>query len=82
MIAQLAPLLLELGELDRTGQCCVRLSHTTLAHLLGARRQSVTRVFAELRTRGVVSTSYGVTFVEDPEGLREVMGAEPLPEGE
>ena len=51
---------------------------TRLWDLLGARRQSVTRVMAELRTRGLVSTGYGVTVVDDPDGLREVMGAAPL----
>ena len=79
LIAQVAYLLLDLGEVDSTGRRSVRLSHTTLAHLLGARRQSVTRVIAELRAQGLVSTSYGVTVVDDPDGLREVMGAEPLP---
>jgi CRP-like cAMP-binding protein len=80
LIAQVAYLLLELGELDSTGECTVRLTHTTLAHLLGARRQSVTRVIAELRTQALVSTKYGVTVVEDQPGLREVMGAQPLPD--
>jgi CRP-like cAMP-binding protein len=82
LIAQVAYLLLDLGEVDSAGQFSVRLSHTTLAHLLGARRQSVTRVIAELRTHGLVSTSYGVTVVDDPDGLREVMGAEPLPQND
>jgi len=50
-----------------------------MSHLLGARRQSVTRVIAELRRRGVVETSYGVTRLLDEEGLRDVMGREPLP---
>lgn len=80
LIARVAYLLLDLGEVDSTGQCSVRLSHTTLAHLLGARRQSVTRVIAELRAQGLVSTSYGVTVLDDLAGLREVMGAQPLPQ--
>lgn len=80
LIGQVAFLLLELAELDGNGQHVVRLSHTTLAHLLGARRQSVTRVIAELRRRGLVTTSYGHVLVEDPEGLRGVMGRVPLPE--
>ena len=79
LIAQVAYLLLDLAELDSTGQCVVQLSHTTIAQLLGARRQSVTRVIAELRRQGLVTTRYGVTILDDPEGLREVMGSEPLP---
>jgi CRP-like cAMP-binding protein len=80
LIAQVAYLLLDLGELDNSGQCIVRLSHTTMANLLGARRQSVTRVMAELRQQGLISTRYGVTVVEDPDGLHEVMGHQPLPQ--
>jgi CRP-like cAMP-binding protein len=79
LVAQVAYLLLDLCELDSSGACVVRLSHTTLANLLGARRQSVTRVMAELRRKGLVSTRYGVTVVEDAAGLQEVMGREPLP---
>jgi len=57
----------------------VRLSHTTISHLLGARRQSVTRVIAQLRLRGLVETSYGSTELLGEDGLRDVMGRDPLP---
>ncbi len=79
LISQVAYLLLDLAETDHAGKPMVRLSHTTMSHLLGARRQSVTRVIAELRRRGVVETSYGVTRLLDEDGLRDVMGREPLP---
>jgi CRP-like cAMP-binding protein len=79
LIAQVAYLLLDLAETDMTGQPAARLSHTTMAHLLGARRQSVTRVVGELRERGLVETSYGCTLILDADGLRDVMGREPLP---
>lgn len=79
LIAQVAYLLLDLAEPGTEGQSVVRLSHTTMAHLLGARRQSVTRVIADLRRRGLVVTSYGVTVLLDLDGLRDVMGREPLP---
>ncbi len=79
LIAQVAYLLLDLAEADNSGRGAVRLSHTTMAHLLGARRQSVTRVIAELRHQDLVSTRYGVTVLDDPDGLRRVMGSEPLP---
>ncbi len=80
LIGQVAYLLLDLAEVDSHGQCIVRLSHTTVANLLGARRQSVTRVMAALRQQGLISTRYGVTVVEDADGLREVMGPDPLPQ--
>ncbi len=79
MISQVAYLLLDLAEAEVTGQRVVRLSHTTLAHLLGARRQSVTRVITQLRQRGLVTTRYGATVLVDEDGLREVVGGDPLP---
>ncbi len=79
LVSQVAYLMLDLAETDGQGRSVVRLSHTTLAHLLGARRQSVTRVIAQLRARGLVETGYGATVVLDQDGLRDVMGREPLP---
>ena len=79
LISQVAYLLLDLAEDDPQGRPVVRLSHTTLSHLLGARRQSVTRVVAQLRQQGLVETSYGATVLLDQDGLRDVMGREPLP---
>ncbi len=49
LIAQVAYLLLDLHEGDVGRRYVARLSHTTIAHLLGARWQSVTRVVRELR---------------------------------
>ena len=79
LIGQVAYLLLDLVEDSPTGEPVVKLSHTTIAHLLGARRQSVTRVVGELKRRGLVDSRYGHTLLRDPEGLRAVMGSEPLP---
>ena len=79
LIGQVAYLLLDLCEMGRDGETVVELSHTTIAHLLGARRQSVTRIMGELKRRGLVEPRYGHTLIRDPAGLREVMGSEPLP---
>jgi CRP-like cAMP-binding protein len=79
LIAQVAYLLLDLAETDLDDRPVARLSHTTMAHLLGARRQSVTRVVGELRERGLVESSYGSTLIVDAEGLHDVMGRDPLP---
>jgi CRP-like cAMP-binding protein len=79
LIAQVAYLLITMCETDGTGQPVARLSHGTIAHLLGARRQSVTRVVAELRAQGLIETRYGVTLLRDPPGLRALMGDDPLP---
>ena len=79
LIGQVAYLLLDLVEDGQSGDRVVRLSHTTIAHLLGARRQSVTRVVSELKRRGLVDSRYAHTVIRDAAGLREVMGSEPLP---
>ena len=79
LVEQVAYLLLDLAETDAQGRLVVRLSHTTMSHLLGARRQSVTRVIAQLREKGLVETAYGATVLLDHDGLRDVLGREPLP---
>jgi len=79
LIAQVAYLLLDLHEEDVGQRYVARLSHTTIAHLLGARRQSVTRVVRELRDRGLIQTGYGVVELMDLDGLAAVMGRDPLP---
>jgi CRP-like cAMP-binding protein len=79
LLAQVAYLLLEMHEPDSVGVLEVRLSHATLAQLLGARRQSVTRALGELRAQGLIRSRYGATVLVDPDGLRDVMGAAPLP---
>jgi CRP-like cAMP-binding protein len=79
LVAQVAYLLLELAEEQVPGERVVRESHGTLAQLLGARRQSVSRVIADLRAQGCIQTRYGATVLLDMDGLRRVMGTEPLP---
>lgn len=79
LVSQVAYLLLDLAESDAHGRPVVRLSHTTISHLLGVRRQSVTRVIAQLRQQGLVETAYGSTVLLQQDGLRDVMGREPFP---
>ncbi len=79
LIGQVAYLLLSLAEQGPAGEPVVKLSHTTMAHLLGARRQSVTRVAGDLKRQGLIESRYGHTIVLDSQGLRAVMGSEPLP---
>jgi CRP-like cAMP-binding protein len=79
LVGQVAYLLLDLVEPGPGGDPVVKLSHTTIAHLLGARRQSVTRVMGDLKRRELVESRYGHTVLLDLGGLRSVMGSEPLP---
>lgn len=80
LLAQVAYLLLDLAEREEIDdQPEVRLSHATMAQLLGARRQSITRVLADLRDRGLIETGYGTTVIVDETGLADLMGPPPLP---
>jgi CRP-like cAMP-binding protein len=76
--SRLAYVLLEAAESEPDGSLHVRLSHTTLGHLIGARRQSVTRSLGELRDRGLIATRYGVVHILDRDGLNAVAGEDPL----
>lgn len=74
LTAQVAFVLLEHAEPDEGGQPVVRLSHEVIAQLLGARRQSVSRVLAGLRERGLVSPAYRRVMLRDLAGLQDVAG--------
>ena len=76
---QVAYLLLEHQEEGPSGDPVVRLSHAVMAQLLGARRQSVSRVLGALRTRGLVAPGYGFTRLLDVPGLQELAGPDVLP---
>ncbi len=74
---QVAVLLLEERERASNGSWVVRLSHGTIAQLLGVRRQSVSRVLATLRRRGLISSGYRTVTIEDMGRLGEVAGMSP-----
>jgi CRP-like cAMP-binding protein len=76
---QVAYLLIEHQEDGPGGQPVVRLSHAVIAQLLGARRQSVSRVIGTLRSRGLVVPRYGFTRLVDVPGLRALAGPDVLP---
>jgi CRP-like cAMP-binding protein len=74
LAGQVAFLLLEHAEAGLEGVPVVHLSHDVIAQLLGARRQSVSRVIAELRVQGLLATAYRRIDLIDPAGLQEVAG--------
>lgn len=76
---QVAYLLLEHREEGPEGKAVVRLSHAVMAQLLGARRQSVSRVIGALRSRGLVVPGYGYTRLVDVPGLEALSGPDVLP---
>ncbi|CAN5900482.1 hypothetical protein BH23ACT10_BH23ACT10_10620 [soil metagenome] len=71
---QVAVLLLDEREQDSGGTWVVRLAHGTIAQLLGVRRQSVSRVLATLRRRGLIASGYRTITLQDLVGLAEVAG--------
>ena len=74
LTAQVAFLLLEHAEPGDGGPPVVHLTHDVIAQLLGARRQSVSRVIAELRERGLVATAYRHAVLLDTDGLQDIAG--------
>lgn len=74
LTAQVAFLLLEHTEPGPTGEPEVHLTHEVMAQLLGARRQSVSRVVAGLREQGLLTTEYKHIVLHDIDGLKEIAG--------
>lgn len=74
LTGQVAAVLLDHCARQPDGTWAVELSHATIAGLVGARRQSVSRAFAELRHAGLVSNGYRRVMVHDWEGLQARAG--------
>lgn len=72
--AQVAFLLLEHAEPNPGAQPMVHLTHEVIAQLLGARRQSVSRVIADLREEGLLTSAYRRIVINDAEALQGVAG--------
>lgn len=78
LAAQIATILLD-QRIHREGVETVPLPHQTIAHLLGARRQSVSRVLGQMRRDGLVRSRYGAVELLDLPGLAAIAG-EPVDE--
>lgn len=78
--AQVATVLLDEREPGADGVWMVRLPQAVVAQLLGARRQSVSRVLGDLRASGLVTTGYREIRLHDLEALAEVAGEPAVPE--
>lgn len=75
--AQLASMLLDERERDAEHGWVVRLSHGVLAGMLGARRQSVSRVIARFRRSGLVTSGYRRIVLHDLGTLAAIAGEVP-----
>lgn len=71
--AQVATLLLD-HRVSEDGIPMVRMPHQTIAHLLGARRQSVSRVLGQMRRDGLVRSRYGAVELVDVNGIADIAG--------
>lgn len=74
LTAQVAFLLLEHAERGPTGEPEVHLTHEVMAQLVGARRQSVSRVVAGLREQGLLTTEYRHIVLHDIDALQDIAG--------
>lgn len=74
LTSQVAFVLLDYAEQQADGSYAVHISQDVIAQLLGARRQSVGRVTAQLRERGVIETGYRRIALTDVDALRAIMG--------
>jgi CRP-like cAMP-binding protein len=76
LASQIATVLLDHRVRD-DGSWLVPMPHQTIAHLLGARRQSVSRVLGHMRRDGLVRSRYGSVEILDLPGIAALAGADP-----
>lgn len=54
---------------DRSASDQLKVTHETVAHMLGVRRESITQAAGQLQSSGWIRTSRGKIFIENPSGL-------------
>ncbi|MGI9018441.1 MAG: Crp/Fnr family transcriptional regulator [Euzebya sp.] len=74
LAAQIATLLVDYRIQDN-GVWMVQMPHQTIADLLGARRQSVSRVLGQMRRDGLVRSRYGSVEIVDLEATAALAGS-------
>ncbi len=67
-----------LSMLGRKTASHVRLTHEDLAHLIGTRRETISRVLQELQRMALIEVGYGDIVIKDPDRL-EALALEPPP---
>jgi CRP-like cAMP-binding protein len=73
LAAQIATVLID-HRVRQDETWMVQMPHQTIAHLLGARRQSVSRVLVQLRRDGLVRSRYGSVEILDLDGVAALAG--------
>jgi CRP/FNR family transcriptional regulator len=76
-VEKLATLLLEWSA--KNGECSkpeprlkLRLTHEEIAQMIGTSRETVTRLFAELKKRQIVQTKGSTLLIRNPSALRDI----------
>jgi CRP-like cAMP-binding protein len=54
---------------DRSDTDQLKVTHETVAHMLGVRRESITQAAGQLQSSGWIRTSRGKIYIEDAQGL-------------
>ena len=73
LASQIATILLD-HRVAEDGVWLVPMPHQTIANLLGARRQSVSRVLGQMRRDGLVRSRYGSVEIVDLHGIATLAG--------
>jgi CRP-like cAMP-binding protein len=73
LASQIATILLD-HRVKEDDAWVVGMPHQTIANLLGARRQSVSRVLGQMRREGLVRSRYGSVEILDLDGIAELAG--------
>lgn len=76
LASQIATVLVD-HRVEDDGVWMVPMPHQTIGHLLGARRQSVSRVMGQLRRDGLVRSRYGAVEILDLERIAALAGDAP-----
>lgn len=71
---RVARLLLDLGEESGGPKITRKLTHHTIAQMIGSSRETVSRAMRELVDRGLIEVTRREITIKDPDGLRSLAG--------
>ena len=74
---RVAQLLLDLADESGGPRITRRLTHHTIAQMIGSSRETVSRAMRELVERGLIETTRREISIRDREGLASLAGARP-----
>jgi CRP/FNR family cyclic AMP-dependent transcriptional regulator len=72
---KLVKLLLEWGENGRNGKITVTLTHEEIAQRIGTSRETVTRIFADLKKKKLIQVKGASLTLKDEDGLAKLVSS-------